>query len=62
MLFCSMFAIEPDNYNSNSCSALTKVNNPLYKLGYFLALNIGVFSKYAMWDLFGNCWNNQTLV
>ena len=26
MLFCSMFAIEPDSINSYGCSGLTKVN------------------------------------
>ena len=32
-VICSMFAIEPDSFNSYSCSALTEVNNPSYMLG-----------------------------
>ena len=34
MLFCSMFAIEADSFNSYSCSTLTEVNNPLYMYLY----------------------------
>ena len=34
MLFCSMFAIEPDSFTSYCCSALAKLKNPLYMLGF----------------------------
>ena len=44
MIFDSMFAIEPDSFNSYSCSTLTEVKNPLPCM--MSVLNIE-FSKYV---------------
>ena len=40
MLFCLMFAIEPDSFNPYSCSVLTEGNNHLYMLYYVAFYNV----------------------
>ena len=60
-----MFAIEPDSFNSYSCSALTEVNNPLYMIAklpsMMLVLNMDFFRNTSMWGLFEQRTNQMWL-
>ena len=49
MLFCSMFGIEHDSFNSYSCSALlTEVKNPLYMLARIDMVYIFLMLAYLL--------------